>query len=258
VLGGRRRLRRPCCCRGSAWRWRPSGVGRGRSRGSRWRAAARERRVSTTFQRPADAVHRVHRDGRDLHQRCAVCHGERGPRRARRASLNRGRPDLRAHHVALHTPATSFWWITRGKPMPASRDARRGRALDVVNYVAGAVAPMRALLGPTVQPDKAWLVAPDFQLRGGADAPGRSSTIAGARSCCSWLYRCRLAAAPRAARREPGPARHARTWRSSRCPPTPPPTPSAAGRRPPLFFPVVTTRARDSWTRTHFSPRCMT
>jgi len=104
-----------------------------------------------------------------------ACHGASGAGDGpAAAALNPRPPDLRAHHVALHTAGDIFWWISHGKPpMPAfdqtlSVDAR----WNVVNYVrALSAADAARLLGPVVQPDKPWLVAPDFAFAVGPTPP---------------------------------------------------------------------------------------
>jgi putative copper export protein/mono/diheme cytochrome c family protein len=122
----------------------------------------------TTYRRPtvpyqASSI----AEGRALFgEHCAVCHGPRaagdGPAAA---TLQPRPPDLRAHHVALHTAGDLFWWITNGRPpMPAF-----GERLDadarwhLVNYLrALSAADASRLLGPTIEPELPWLIAPDF------------------------------------------------------------------------------------------------
>jgi putative copper resistance protein D len=69
--------------------------------------------------------------------------------------------------VALHTAGDIFWWITHGlPPMPAFGD-RLGpdERWHLVNFLRSlAAADAARLLGPTVEPDRPWLVAPDFSF----------------------------------------------------------------------------------------------
>ncbi len=122
----------------------------------------------TTFQRPGVAYQASSiAEGKALFaEHCAVCHGRRaagdGPAAA---TLQRRPPDLRAHHVALHTAGDIFWWISHGRPpMPAFADRLDADARwHLVNYLrALAAADAARLLGPVVDPERPWLVAPDF------------------------------------------------------------------------------------------------
>jgi len=121
----------------------------------------------TTFQRPGVAYQASSiAEGQALFaEHCAVCHGRRGAGDGPAAATLQPRPpDLRAHHVALHTAGDIFWWISHGRPpMPAFADR-----LDIdarwhlVNYLrALAAADAARLLGPAVEPERPWLVAPD-------------------------------------------------------------------------------------------------
>jgi len=121
----------------------------------------------TTFQRPGVAYQASSiAEGKALFaEHCAVCHGRRGDGDGPAAATLQPRPpDLRAHHVALHTAGDIFWWISHGRPpMPAFADR-----LDIdarwhlVNYLrALAAADAARLLGPAVEPERPWLVAPD-------------------------------------------------------------------------------------------------
>jgi putative copper resistance protein D len=97
---------------------------------------------------------------------CAACHGPRGAGDGPAAAgLTPPPPDLRAHHLALHTAGDIFWWITHGRPpMPAFGD-RLGpdERWHLVNFLrALAAADAARLLGPSIEPDRPWLGAPDF------------------------------------------------------------------------------------------------
>jgi len=129
----------------------------------------------TTYRRPSVPYQASSiAEGQALYgEHCAVCHGPRaagdGPAAA---TLQPRPPDLRAHHVALHTAGDIFWWITNGRPpMPAF-----GERLDtdarwhLINYLrALAAADASRLLGPTVEPEQPWLVAPDFTFTVGPE-----------------------------------------------------------------------------------------
>jgi putative copper resistance protein D len=122
----------------------------------------------TTFRRP-DVSYQASSiaAGQSLFaEHCAVCHGPRGAGDGpAAASLQPRPPDLRAHHVALHTAGDIFWWISHGRPpMPAFADRLEPDARwHLVNYLrALAAADAARLLGPAVEPERAWLVAPDF------------------------------------------------------------------------------------------------
>jgi putative copper export protein/mono/diheme cytochrome c family protein len=124
----------------------------------------------TTFQRPGVAYQASSiAEGKTLFaEHCAICHGPHaagdGPAAV---TLQPRPPDLRAHHVALHTAGDIFWWISHGRPpMPAFADRLDADARwHLVNYLrALAAADAARLLGPTVEPERPWLVAPDFSF----------------------------------------------------------------------------------------------
>jgi putative copper export protein/mono/diheme cytochrome c family protein len=148
----------------------------------------------TTFQRPTTPYHATSiAEGRAVFvERCAACHGDRGGGDGpAAASLNPKPPDLRAHHVALHTAGDIFWWITHGKPpMPAFGDTLGVDARwNVVNYVrALSAADAARLLGATIEPERPWLVAPDFAYAVGPTPPRALKDFRGRKIVLLVLY----------------------------------------------------------------------
>jgi putative copper resistance protein D len=129
----------------------------------------------TTYYRPGVPYHAASiSDGMALYgEHCAVCHGPTaGGDGPAAATLAKRPPDLRAHHVALHTAGDIFWWITNGRPpMPAFGDRLDADARwHLINYVrALSAADASRLLGPAIEPEMPWLVAPDFSFAVGPD-----------------------------------------------------------------------------------------
>jgi len=122
----------------------------------------------TTYRRPEVPYQAASiAEGRALFAtHCAACHGVAGAGDGPAAAALRPRPpDLRAHHVALHTAGDIYWWITHGKPpMPAFGDQlgpdARWHLINFLRVLSAADAAR--LLGPSVEPDRPWLAAPDF------------------------------------------------------------------------------------------------
>jgi len=133
----------------------------------------------TTYQRPDVPYHAAAiAEGRTLFaQHCTACHGTRGGGDGpAAAALTPRPPDLRAHHVSLHTAGDLFWWIGHGlRQMPAFGDRLSpDERWDLVNFLrALSAADTARLLGPTVAPEPLWLVAPDFTFAVGP-TPARS------------------------------------------------------------------------------------
>jgi putative copper export protein/mono/diheme cytochrome c family protein len=112
-------------------------------------------------------------------ERCQVCHGKSGggdgPAAAR---LPRPPADLRAPHTGQHTAGDLFWWVSHGIPrgaMPGfATQLDEEQRWDVINYVRLlAAAEAARWMGPSVEPGRPWLVAPDFGYTV-APAPARS------------------------------------------------------------------------------------
>jgi len=206
----------------------------------------------TTFQRPTTPYHATSiAEGRAVFaEHCAACHGARGAGDGpAAAALNPKPPDLRAHHVALHTAGDIFWWITHGKPpMPAfgstlGVDAR----WNVVNYVrALSAADAAKLLGPVVQPDRPWLVAPDFSYAVGPTPPRALKDFRGRKIVLLVLYTL-PASRPRLVQLAENQGLLATLDVEIIAVPTDaaPDAIARLGADPPIFFPVVTEGARD-------------
>jgi putative copper resistance protein D len=124
----------------------------------------------TTYRRPTAAYHATSiAQGAALYrEHCAGCHGPTG---AGDGPAGRGLPrppaDLRAPHTGQHTAGDLFWWISRGIPrggMPGFADRlEEEERWDLVNFVRGlGAAQASRSLGPTVEAERPWLVAPDF------------------------------------------------------------------------------------------------
>ena len=133
----------------------------------------------TTYLRPSVAYQAgAITAGAALYQaNCAGCHGPRG---AGDGPDGRGLPrapaDLRAPHTAQHTAGDLFWWISHGIPgsgMPGftSRLSEEER-WELINYLRALSAGYAAReMGPAVERDRRWLVAPDFTFTVGPTPP---------------------------------------------------------------------------------------
>lgn len=124
----------------------------------------------TTYVRPAVpyAAASVARGATLYRDTCATCHGPTGAGDGPAArGLSSPPADFRAGHTRAHTAGDLFWWITHGvagtsMPAFAGRLAEPER-WDLVNFVRTlAAAEAARRLGPAVEPERPWLVAPDF------------------------------------------------------------------------------------------------
>ena len=123
-------------------------------------------------------------------EHCASCHGAAGAggRTAMHVSLDlRSVPTTRRHAGEL------FWLVGHGIPgrsMPGF-DGRldETQRWDVINFIRalGAAAESRGI-GRQVEPDRAWLVAPDFTVSVGPLAPGALRDYRGRRMVLLVLY----------------------------------------------------------------------
>jgi putative copper resistance protein D len=207
----------------------------------------------TTYRQPPVTYHAASiAPGMSVYrEHCATCHGTTGEGDAPSVA-GQGRPaDLRSPPTTRRHAGEIFWLITHGIPqrgMPAFGgrlgDARRW---DVVNFIRALdAAGLAEGLGREVEPDRPWLVAPDFAVSVGPLAPGALRDHRGRRIVLLVLYalpgsRARMTELARSydllwimgveviavpADASPGAIRE-------------------LGASPPVLFPVVTDGARD-------------
>jgi putative copper resistance protein D len=150
----------------------------------------------TTYRRPAVPYHATSIvSGMAIYrEHCAGCHGPAGAGDGPAArGLPRPPADLTAAHTGQHTAGDLYWWITNGTPssgMPAFGD-RLGETerWDVINFVRTLAAARTARsLGPSVEPDRRRLVAPDFTVTVGVAAPRALRDYRGRRNVLVVLY----------------------------------------------------------------------
>ena len=117
--------------------------------------------------------------------RCASCHGVTG--------AGVGRADLRSAPTAWRHAGEIFWLVTHGTPgrgMPAfAGELPEARLWDVINFIrALAAADRAAAIEPQVEPERAWLVAPDFTVAVGPLTPSSLRDHRGRRMVLLVLY----------------------------------------------------------------------
>jgi putative copper resistance protein D len=133
----------------------------------------------TTYLRPSVPYHAASIvSGAALYREsCASCHGAHGAGDGPAGrSLPRPPADLRAHHTAQHTAGDLFWWLTNGIPaagMPGfGAELSEEQRWDLINFVRALAAGYAARgMSATVEPDRRWLVAPDFNFAVGPTPP---------------------------------------------------------------------------------------
>jgi putative copper export protein/mono/diheme cytochrome c family protein len=123
-------------------------------------------------------------------EHCAPCHGATG---AGNATPSGPSVDLRGPPASRRLAGELFWLVTHGIPtrgMPefGSRLGEMQR-WNVINFIRalGAADSARGI-GPQVEPDRAWLVAPDFAIAVGPLAPGALRDYRGQRMVLLVLY----------------------------------------------------------------------
>jgi len=111
------------------------------------------------------------------HANCAGCHGARGAGDGPDGrALPRPPADLRAPHTAQHTAGDLFWWISHGIPgsgMPGfGSRLTEDQRWELINFLRALSAGFGARgMGPTIERDRRWLVAPDFAFTVGPTPP---------------------------------------------------------------------------------------
>ena len=150
----------------------------------------------TTYLRPSVPYHAASiASGATLYrEHCAACHGAGGAGDAP-AGLRLARPpaDLRGPHTALHTAGDLFWWLTNGIPeagMPAfGRELGEEQRWDLVNFLRALSSGYSARgMRPAIEPDRPWLVAPDFTFAVGPTPPRSLREYRGRRTVLLVLY----------------------------------------------------------------------
>jgi len=150
----------------------------------------------TTYRRPLVTYHATSiAAGMSVYrEHCAACHGASGAADGSPVQDGGQRPaDLRSTPTSRRHAGEIFWLITHGIPgrgMPGF-ERRLGDAerWDVINFIRalGAV-DASARIGREVEPERAWLVAPDFAVSVAPLAPGALRDYRGRRSVLVVLY----------------------------------------------------------------------
>jgi putative copper resistance protein D len=179
---------------------------------------------------------------------CASCHGAPtvGGEARRRSAV-----DLRARPTARRSAGELFWLITHGLPgrgMPEFgsrlRDVQRWHVINFLRAFGAAIDARR--IGMEVEPDRAWLAAPDFTISVGPLTPTTLRDYRGQRMVLLVLYDL-----PQSRARMAELARHYGTLSVLRVevvavPPRASPSAIAQlGASPPVLFPVVTDGNED-------------
>jgi putative copper resistance protein D len=145
----------------------------------------------TTYRRPLVTYHAgsIAAGMTTYQERCATCHGATGAGNG----MTSARTDLRAPPASRRRAGELFWLLTQGIPGRGMPDfgSRLGEAQrwNLINFirVLGAADDSRRI-GPEVEPDRAWLVAPDFTISVGPLAQGALRDYRGQRMVLLALY----------------------------------------------------------------------
>lgn len=150
----------------------------------------------TTYRRPVVTYHAASiAPGMSVYrEHCATCHGATGAGDGPAVQGRRPPPaDLRIPPSSRRHAGEIYWLITHGIPgrgMPGF-EGRLGEAerWDVINFIRalGATAGSGAI-GRQVEPERPWLIAPDFAISVGPLAPGALRDHRGRRMVLMVLY----------------------------------------------------------------------
>jgi putative copper resistance protein D len=150
----------------------------------------------TTYQRPLATYHAASIAlGMSVYrEHCATCHGASGAGDGPAVQGRQPRPtDLRTVPTSRRHAGEIYWLVTHGIPehgMPsfAGRLGERER-WDVINFIRalGAAGDTRRI-GREVEPERPWLIAPDFAVAVGPLAPGALRDYRGRRMVLLVLY----------------------------------------------------------------------
>jgi putative copper resistance protein D len=146
----------------------------------------------TTYRRPLVTYHAgsIAAGMTTYQEHCATCHGATG---AGNGTTSRPPTDLRGPPASRRRAGELFWLLTHGIPERGMPDfgSRLGEAQrwNVINFIRalGAADGARGI-GRQVEPDRAWLVAPDFTIAVGPLAPGALRDYRGQRMVLLVLY----------------------------------------------------------------------
>jgi putative copper resistance protein D len=146
----------------------------------------------TTYRRPLVTYHASSiASGMAIYrEHCAICHGATG---AGDPAAMRPLGDLRSPPTLRRLAGELFWLISQGIPargMPAfASPLAEARRWDVINLIrALGAADGSKTIGRQVEPDRAWLIAPDFTVSVGPLAPGALRDYRGRRMVLLVLY----------------------------------------------------------------------
>jgi len=123
-------------------------------------------------------------------EHCSTCHGATG---AGDGTTSRRLADLRVPPTTRRHAGELFWLVSRGMPGRGMPDFEsrlsEAQRWNVINFIRalGAADGSRAI-GRQVEPDRAWLVAPDFTISVGPLAPGALRDYRGRRMVLLVLY----------------------------------------------------------------------
>jgi putative copper resistance protein D len=150
----------------------------------------------TTYRRPLVTYHTASiAPGMSIYrEQCATCHGPTGAGDG--PSMQEGRrrlADLRSPPASRRHAGELYWLVSHGMPergMPGF-EGRLGESerWDVINFIRalGAAAGTPSI-GDQVEPDRPWLIAPDFTVSVGPLAPGALRDYRGRRIVLIVLY----------------------------------------------------------------------